>query len=83
MLTRWRARLGLTQVDAAGRIGCGQGLYSKWERGKVLPSPRWQRRLHALTGISPNDWILSGLVSAPSPVEAPATQVAQASRAGT
>lgn len=35
----------LTQAAVAEAIGASQDQVSKWERGVVTPSPRWQSRL--------------------------------------
>ncbi|MFP2932130.1 helix-turn-helix domain-containing protein [Pyxidicoccus sp. 3LG] len=40
-----RARLGLTQADVAERVGIAMEVYSRMERGKVLPSVTTLRRL--------------------------------------
>lgn len=40
-----RERLGLTQADVADRVGIAMEVYSRMERGKVLPSATTLRRL--------------------------------------
>ncbi|MBZ4419221.1 helix-turn-helix transcriptional regulator [Myxococcus sp. RHSTA-1-4] len=40
-----RVRLGLTQADVAERVGIAMEVYSRMERGKVLPSVTTLRRL--------------------------------------
>ncbi len=40
-----RLRLGLTQADVAERVGIAMEVYSRMERGKVLPSVTTLRRL--------------------------------------
>ncbi|MCK8499681.1 MULTISPECIES: helix-turn-helix transcriptional regulator [Myxococcus] len=55
-----RARLGLTQADVAERVGIAMEVYSRMERGRVLPSVTTLRRLclvlcmdaNALLGLS-------------------------------
>ena len=54
----WREDNGLTQEEAAKRVGCSQSVYSRIERGLVTPRASLQRRFYAVTGVSPNDWIL-------------------------
>lgn len=37
LLAEWRARRGMTQVQAAMLIGVDQGRYSQYERGEARP----------------------------------------------
>ncbi len=34
----WREEQGLTQEDAARRIGCNQSAVSEWESGRAVPA---------------------------------------------
>jgi len=45
-----REAAGLTQVDAAGRAGISQPLWSQYERGKTMPSVEQARRLAEAVG---------------------------------
>lgn len=47
-----RARLGLTQADVAERVGIAMEVYSRMERGKVLPSVTTLRKLSQVLCIS-------------------------------
>ncbi|WXH29734.1 hypothetical protein WA016_03693 [Myxococcus stipitatus] len=54
-----RARLGLTQADVAERVGIAMDVYSRMERGRVLPSVTTLRRLCLALGLDAN--VLLGL----------------------
>lgn len=64
-----RARLGLTQADVAERVGIAMEVYSRMERGRVLPSVTTLRRLclvlrmdaNALLGLSEAPLVASGV----------------------
>ncbi|WP_342377533.1 helix-turn-helix domain-containing protein [Myxococcus stipitatus] len=65
-----RSRLGLTQADVAERVGIAMDVYSRMERGRVLPSVTTLRRLCQVLGIDAN--VLLGLVEPPPREVAPA-----------
>src|SRR5215469_16931107 len=43
-----RQRRGLSQRDVARQLGVPASTISRWERGKDVPGPYQQQRLHAL-----------------------------------
>jgi transcriptional regulator with XRE-family HTH domain len=50
-LRRERERRGWSQADVAGRIGAPSPHHvSRWERGVVIPSPRYRQRYCQLFG---------------------------------
>lgn len=61
-----RARLGLTQADVAERVGIAMEVYSRMERGRVLPSVTTLRRLCLVLHMDAN--ALLGLSEAPREV---------------
>ncbi|QSQ12057.1 helix-turn-helix transcriptional regulator [Myxococcus landrumensis] len=54
-----RSRLGLTQADVAERVGIAMDVYSRMERGRVLPSVTTLRRMCQVLGLDAN--VLLGL----------------------
>ena len=57
-----RKRAGLTQAEAASRVGLAPGVYGRFERGAMMPSVQTLRRLSIALKI-PSDALL-GLDSA-------------------
>lgn len=49
-----RARLGLTQADVAERVGIAMEVYSRMERGKVMPSVTTLRKLCLTLNVGAN-----------------------------
>ena len=45
ILRAWREKRGLTQVEAAAKIGCTQATLSRWEAGLHAPSPDGLRKI--------------------------------------
>lgn len=60
--SEWRARLGLSQAEAAERCGVKQGEVSRWEAGKRSPTLRKIARIKEITGglVTYDDWMASG-----------------------
>ncbi|RKH34913.1 XRE family transcriptional regulator [Corallococcus praedator] len=50
-----RTRLGLTQAEVALRVGLASAVYSRMERGRILPSVSTLQRLCAALGASPDE----------------------------
>lgn len=38
-VARWRARVGLSQVQLADRLGCAVSTVARWEQGRVAVTP--------------------------------------------
>lgn len=57
-LRDWREAEGLTQEQAAARIGISQGTLSRYESGKQEPSMATVRRIKAATDgkVTAEDW---------------------------
>lgn len=51
-LKAWRVANGLTQIDAAAKLGLTQSAYSKLERQVYIPIGRKVKRYAELTGVS-------------------------------
>jgi transcriptional regulator with XRE-family HTH domain len=70
-----RVRLGLTQADVAERVGIAMEVYSRMERGKVLPSVTTLRRLCQVLRIGADTLLgLEAVARVDAPVEeAPVT----------
>lgn len=66
-----RARLGLTQADVAERVGIAMEVYSRMERGKVLPSVTTLRRLCQVLRIGADTLLGLDGEALPLPMEAP------------
>ncbi|NOK16654.1 helix-turn-helix domain-containing protein [Corallococcus carmarthensis] len=66
-----RLRLGLTQADVADRVGIAMEVYSRMERGKMLPRAQNLRRLCDVLSVSAD--ALLGVGPGPSPVSPRAT----------
>jgi len=68
-----RMRLGLTQTDVAERVGMSMEVYSRLERGRMLPRTQTLRRLCEVLQVS-SDTLLGvgrGLAPVGRPVRAP------------
>ncbi|NOK20788.1 helix-turn-helix domain-containing protein [Corallococcus carmarthensis] len=50
-----RTRLGLTQAEMAQRVGLASGVYSRMERGRMLPSVSTLQRLCDALGVTPDE----------------------------
>lgn len=50
LLRGWRAAQGLSQREAAAKIGTSQGRWAKWEGGHERPGPRYLMALHECSG---------------------------------
>ncbi|MBJ6760879.1 helix-turn-helix transcriptional regulator [Myxococcaceae bacterium JPH2] len=61
-----RLRLGLTQADVAERVGIAMEVYSRMERGKMLPRAQTLRRLCDVLHVSAD--VLLGVGAPGSPV---------------
>jgi transcriptional regulator with XRE-family HTH domain len=61
-----RMRLGLTQADVADRVGIAMEVYSRMERGRLMPRAQNIRRLCDVLGVSAD--VLLGVGVGPSPV---------------
>ena len=61
-----RMRLGLTQADVAERVGIAMEVYSRMERGRMLPRAQNLRRLCDVLSVSAD--VLLGVGTGPSPV---------------
>ena len=55
-LRRWRDQEGLTQIDAAMRLGVNPSMWSRWESGAWRPSTRHAASLEQMTGIPVAAW---------------------------
>ncbi|NBD12705.1 MULTISPECIES: helix-turn-helix domain-containing protein [Corallococcus] len=66
-----RIRLGLTQADVAERVGIAMEVYSRMERGRMLPRAQNLRRLCDVLAVSAD--VLLGVGQGPSPVSPRAT----------
>ncbi|RKH60224.1 XRE family transcriptional regulator [Corallococcus aberystwythensis] len=66
-----RLRLGLTQADVAERVGIAMEVYSRMERGRMLPRARNLRRLCEVLSVSADT--LLGVGTGPAPVSPRAT----------
>lgn len=66
-----RLRLGLTQADVAERVGIAMEVYSRMERGRMLPRARNLRRLCEVLSVSADT--LLGVGPGPSPAPPRAT----------
>ena len=51
-LKTWRTREGLSQADAAEKIGVKQPTVSAWESGSLLPDAKNIRRIASVIGMS-------------------------------
>lgn len=60
-----RTRLGLTQGDVAERMGMAMEVYSRMERGKMLPRAQTLRRLCDVLQVSADTLLGVGRTSAP------------------
>ncbi len=67
-----RARLGLTQADVAERVGIAMEVYSRMERGKVLPSVTTLRRLCQVLRIGADTLLGLDAEAPPAPPAEPA-----------
>jgi transcriptional regulator with XRE-family HTH domain len=67
-----RAKLGLTQADVAERVGIAMEVYSRMERGKVLPSVTTLRRLCQVLCIGADTLLGLDGEALPVPLEEPA-----------
>lgn len=50
-IARHRARLGLTQEEAASRVGVTHRAYQRWESGEAMPYPRNVEKIAGAFGI--------------------------------
>ncbi|MBZ4336712.1 helix-turn-helix domain-containing protein [Corallococcus sp. AS-1-12] len=50
-----RTRLGLTQADMAQRVGLAHAVYSRMERGLILPRVSTLQRLCGALGVTPDE----------------------------
>ncbi|NOK09822.1 helix-turn-helix domain-containing protein [Corallococcus exercitus] len=66
-----RLRLGLTQADVADRVGIAMEVYSRMERGKMLPRAQNLRRLCDVLSVSADT--LLGVKPGSAPVSPRAT----------
>ena len=73
-LTAWRVTLGLTQAEAAARIGVALRTYSAWERGEREPSAL---ALKLIETIIPAGWGASAGTTAAEPGETPSNPPAR------
>lgn len=71
-----RVRLGLTQADVAERVGIAMEVYSRMERGKVLPSVTTLRRLCQVLRIGADTLLGLEVEALDAPSEEPAPTVA-------
>mgnify|MGYP002715818271 CR=1 FL=1 len=67
-----RLRAGLTQAEAAEKVGLAPGVYGRIERGDMVPSTPKLKALCALLGISADVLLGTNLQQAPPPQEPPA-----------
>jgi transcriptional regulator with XRE-family HTH domain len=63
-----RQRLGLTQGDVAERMGMAMEVYSRMERGKMLPRAQTLRRLCDVLQVSADTLLGVGRSGAPAPL---------------
>jgi transcriptional regulator with XRE-family HTH domain len=63
-----RTRLGLTQGDVAERMGMAMEVYSRMERGKMLPRAQTLRRLCDVLQVSADTLLGVGRTGAPVPL---------------
>ena len=63
-----RQRLGLTQGDVAERMGLAMEVYSRMERGKMLPRAQTLRRLCDVLQVSADTLLGVGKSGAPVPL---------------
>lgn len=63
-----RQRLGLTQADVAERVGIAMEVYSRMERGKMLPRAQTLRRLCDVLRVSADVLLGVGTGSVPVPL---------------
>ncbi|NMO22791.1 helix-turn-helix transcriptional regulator [Pyxidicoccus fallax] len=63
-----RQRLGLTQSDVAERMGMAMEVYSRMERGKMLPRAQTLRRLCDVLQVSADTLLGVGRSGAPVPL---------------
>lgn len=49
-LLKWRTKLGLTQRQAAKKLGTTQPVYSRWEQRERAPRPATAERIIKATG---------------------------------
>lgn len=47
-MAAYRAIHGLTQREAAERLGVARDVWARWETGAVWPDPQWRERILAL-----------------------------------
>ncbi|RKG57030.1 XRE family transcriptional regulator [Corallococcus sp. AB011P] len=66
-----RLRLGLTQADVAERVGIAMEVYSRMERGRMLPRAQTLRRLCDVLSVSADVLLGVGAGSAPAPSRSP------------
>ncbi|NNB85417.1 helix-turn-helix domain-containing protein [Corallococcus exiguus] len=50
-----RTRLGLTQAEMAQRVGLAHAVYSRMERGRMLPRVSTIQRLCGALGVTPDE----------------------------
>lgn len=58
MLRRWRMNEGLSQEDAAAKVGVVRKTWHQWEAGDAIPKREAMSSLYLLTGgaVQPNDF---------------------------
>ncbi|MBU8897338.1 XRE family transcriptional regulator [Corallococcus sp. H22C18031201] len=66
-----RLRLGFTQADVAERVGIAMEVYSRMERGKMLPRAQTLRRLCDVLQVSADVLLGVGAPGASAPVNVP------------
>ncbi|WP_404367401.1 helix-turn-helix domain-containing protein [Corallococcus coralloides] len=66
-----RLRLGLTQADVAERVGIAMEVYSRMERGRMLPRAQTLRRLCDVLAVSSDTLLGVGPGTPPVPPRAP------------
>ncbi|WP_223640224.1 helix-turn-helix domain-containing protein [Corallococcus sp. EGB] len=69
-----RLRLGLTQADVAERVGIAMEVYSRMERGRMLPRAQTLRRLCDVLSVSADALLGVGPGSAQAQVRSPPRQ---------
>lgn len=55
LIKSWRTREGLSQSDAAEKIGVKQPTISAWESGSLLPDAKNIRKIAQAIGMSADD----------------------------
>lgn len=55
-MAAYRALHGLTQAQAAARLGTAQHVWARWETGAVWPDPAWRERILALVNAVSGEW---------------------------